>query len=238
MKPSFNTEKGIVKVKEKKLDNMLIKGNYLYNENGTYYFNDVLRNCLIYVDPKYYKDGNKNGNLFLEVEKYLLDFFSICSKSKNKPSIVYYNSITTADDISKRLGASYLDILDEEDILKINEGPAFCCLYKNFSSIMETVIKSRTDMPAPRNDVFVIVDKPEKELIKELNTFVTIGRSRNVYFIVFVHDKELYEKTYSQEDFNILSGNCALTFICSPDEVVEVNRYIPGLYGYLTGKVK
>ena len=216
----------LIKIKEKALSKFKLKNNYLFNENGYYYFSPTMGHCLFMVDDQY--NANGEGSLFLNYEEYLFNFFEVCKETKNEASFVFYKSFTTYDNVAYHLGDKHEHILEAEEVASLNKKP---CLYfigkeDNFGEIFKLLANDRND--CVNNDLFIVLNNPEEELIENLSTYITISQSRRIYFIVFIQDKNLFIENYSPEELEIVESLCRTKFICSKKEILFVVPHIAG----------
>lgn len=213
----------VKKIKIKDLENSQMPGNYLYKDEKYYYFSVNKYHNLFIVNKSLNTFDNEYGSLFLKFEQWQFDLFDICSKVSNSPSFLFYNSNTSPDEIKKHLGEKYTDILEVKDIEKINDSkPSLHWLFEDskFEDVFEKIMEKRDFMTS--NDLFVILDSPEEDFIKNLTTYITLARSRKIYFIILVASKDLFIEKYSSEELDIIESNCPIRFICNNDEIIEL----------------
>lgn len=213
----------VKKIKLTDLEDSQLTGNYLYKDEKYCYFADSKYHNLFIVNKELNTFDNEYGSLFLKFEQWQFDFFDICSKVKNSPSFLFYSSNTSPDEIKKHLGEKYTDILEVKDIEKINDAkPSLHWLFEDtkFEDVYEKIIEKRDFMSS--NDLFIILDSPEQDFVKNLTTYITLARSRKIYFIVLIANKDLFLERYSSEELEMIESNCPIRFICNNDEIIEI----------------
>ena len=220
-------ESKIVKVNEKELNGMELKGNFLYEENGELYFSDNLYHSLFVLDKDYknYEEGRA-----MTFDQYVTKFLEICAKVKNKPSLLFLNYVPK--DIVKKLNSPTRNykLLDlegsklEENIKTVSTTPTITCVNQEFIKVLRRLVETRSD-EVPQNDVFVFFNEPEffRNLKNpSLDTIITVARSRRIYFVLNFVNRAKYVATYGAESYQIIEGNCKTKFICNYDGVVDI----------------
>lgn len=208
--------KDIVKLKESEIVKKGFTGNFISKDKKDFLFFERFANSLFVVEEEGY------GSLYLDFEKYLLTFFDVCSKSVNKPSFIYINGDVAPDKIMQTLGNSYYDIIEQEEIYRLNKQPAFYIPFENdnYDELIERFIQERSATLNNR-ELFIILDNVEKLSLPMLDKYVTLGRSRNIYFIILIANKNLFIENNMQESFDVIKNNCMLEFSCSYDKINE-----------------
>ena len=208
--------KDVVKIKMKDMQGRELPGNFICKKKETAYFLERFTNSLFIVDNDEY------GNLYLDFEKYLLNLFEVCGQSKTKPSIIYINGDVGPDKIKQKLGDEYFDVLFEEDVYLLDKKPAFYIPFENdnYGDLIERFIQERTNNIVNRK-MFVIIDNIEKLSLPMIDKYVTLSRSRNMYFIILIANKKLFKEKYMNENLEILKANCMLHFLCDADKIKE-----------------
>lgn len=209
--------KDIVKLKLSDLKENQMPGNFIYLKKDISYFLDRFSNSLFFVDH-----DTPYGNLYLDFEKYLLNLCEVCSESKTKPSIIYINGDVGPDVIKQKLGNEYYDVLDAEEVYMLNKKPAFYIPFEDdaYDELIERFIQDRSNSFANRK-MFIIIDNIEKLSLPMIDKYITLSRSRNMFFIILVANRELFNQKYSNEVFETMKANSMLHFVCSADKVLE-----------------
>lgn len=220
-------ESKVVKVNEKELNGMELKGNFLYEENGELYFTDKLNHSLFVLDKDY---KNYEESRAMTFDQYVTKFLEICSKVKNKPSLLFLNYVPKdfINILNKPkhnykvldLEGSYL----EDNIKTFNTTPTISCVNTDFITVLKRLVETRSD-EIPQNDVFVFFNEPEySSNLKSpsLDTIITVARSRRIYFVLNFVNKAKYVANYNPESYQIIADNCNTKFICNYDGVVDI----------------
>jgi len=103
------------------IKNLKIFGNYICQKDNKYYFANRFSHVMF--RNKNIDKGDVNENLYLEFEKYVLNFCDVFSSIENKPSIMIFNNFTDPNEITKKLGESYYNIEDIEEINLLHKKP-------------------------------------------------------------------------------------------------------------------
>lgn len=219
----------VIKVSEKELVGGQLKGDFLYRENGEYYFNDHFYHSLFIHDADYHGQGECKGVPFAQ---HVTTFLEICSKVKNKPSLLFLNYVPKGFLDVLNSGAHNYNVLSaqtgafsDKDLATINSAPTIGYVDTGYISALRSLIESRTVMP--QNDVFVFFNEPEySHNLKSptLDTLVTIARSRKIYFVLNFENKGKYIESYGEESFAMIEENCRTEFVCGSDGVSIVQR--------------
>lgn len=197
------------KVKEKKLEKENIC-KYIIKDEETYYFANKKHNWL------FIKNEQKNGNMFLAVENWLYEFYNTIEKTSNMPSIAAFDSITTPDRIKEHCNKYIVDF-DNEDAL-INQKSVITLLDSaDFDKIMKKIIESRNDNLFSK-ELIVVLDGIDKNKYPNLMTYLTLAKSRNIYFIVVSYDKEDFE-----ENNSLIKDYFDIKYLCNKDEIQEIS---------------
>ena len=118
--------------------------------------------------------------MFLAVENWLYEFYNTTEKTANMPSIAVFDSITTPDRIKEHCNKYVVDF-DNEDAL-INQVNIITLLDSaDFDTIMKKIIESRNDNLSSK-ELIVVLDGIDKNKYPNLMTYLTLARSRNIYF--------------------------------------------------------
>ena len=217
----------VVKINEKKLNGMELKGNFLYEENGELFFTDKLNHSLFVLDRDYknYEEGRA-----MTFDQYVTKFLEICAKIKNKPSLLFLNYVPK-DFINilnnpkhnykvLELEGSYL----EENIQTVSKTPTISCVNTEFIAVLKRLVETRSEV-VPQNDVFVFFNEPEySHNLKDpsLDTIVTVSKSRRIYFVLNFVNKAKYVASYNPESYQIIEDLCKTKFICNYDGVIDI----------------
>lgn len=218
--------KNFVKVKEKKLKKYDLAGNFLYLEKGKFYFADKLYNSIFINTEKY----SKKGELKTDINNHLTEFFTACSMVKNKPSFFVLTNDETHEDLVQSLGEQYVEATTKKHVAFLEKSPSihFSKDAKFFKTWVEKLLEKRTDMFG-QNSIFIIIDKPETFDLERLETYLSLSRSRKVYFMLLVYDKKAFETKISPEVAEIIYSNSPIKFTCNNDEIASIevnNNYI------------
>ena len=139
---------------------------------------------------------------------YLKNFLYIHKESKSQASFVFYNSSLGREDIAGFLGDKYtvVDNLDPQGTCQV----MFLDEKTPIAERLENVLKVRSKVFNTQN-IYVVIEKPEDFRIENLEKLMTIARSRNIYFVLVVEDKEAFKKTYTPEGVISIVANCEYT---------------------------
>lgn len=208
--------KDIIKTKKKDIVGKELPGNFICLKKENAVFLNRFTNSLFLVEE------NEYGALYLDFEKYLLNLFSLCGASSTKPSIIYINGDVGPDLIKQTLGNDYYDILEKEEVYLLDKKPAFYIPFEddNYDDLVGRFIQDRTNHISNRK-MFVVIDNIEKLSLPMIDTYVTLSRSRNMYFVILIANKKLFIDKYSEEVLEILKANCMLHFKCDLDKILE-----------------
>lgn len=220
-------ESKVVKIKEKELNGMELKGNYLYEENGELYFTDRLNHCLFVLEKDY---KNYEETKAMTFDQYVTKFLEVCAKVKNKPSLLFLNYVPKNFlSILNKPKRNY-KVLDlegeylEENIKTVSATPTISCVNTDFITVLKKLVETRSD-EVPQNDVFVFFNEPEySHNLKSpsLDTVVTVARSRKIHFVFNFVNKAKYIANYNPESYQIIENNCQTKFICNYDGAVDI----------------
>lgn len=199
-------KKNWLKIKCCNIDGSVLQGNFLYEKKNNYFFANRKCHQLFLVED----DAIVSGGMFLQFENYLFKFFNICKECKEGPSILSVNGIITPSKMQEILGSDYKQ-LNNIDFLKLNNQKSFVMADENnISKILEDLIVSRNSEVS--RDLFVIIDSLDNIKIENLTTYLTLARSRNIYFIVLLESKNKFIEIYSAKDLKIIKENCYIKF--------------------------
>ncbi len=194
-----------------------IEANFLREENGELCFSNMLNHVLFELD--------KDNDSFDETQQYSIDFdtyvqkfMEICTKVKNKPSLLFLNYVPK--DIVKVLNGKkrnyeFLTTLgSDEEYKSFNEKPCITCVQEWLCVALRRLIETRSKIN-PQNDVFVFFNEPEySHNLKNpsLDTIVSVSRSRRIYFVFNFLNKAKYIELYGEESYQIIKDNCRIKF--------------------------
>lgn len=196
------------KVKEKKLEQENIC-NYLFNKDGTYYFANKKHNWL-FVNTE-----ESQGKMFLSVENWLFEFYNTIEKTTAMPSIAIFDGITTADRVKKHC-KNYIVEYNNKEALINQESVISLLESSDFESVMEKIIESRKDCLSAK-ELIVVLDGIDENKYPKLLTYLTVARSRNIFFIIVSYNKEeLEQESLIKEHFDV-------KYLCDKDEIKEIS---------------
>ena len=224
-------ENNIIKIKKDELKDFELKGNFLYEENGELYFTDKLSH-IIFELQRDYKNYDETLNHSMNFEDYMQKFMEICSKVKNKPSLLFLNcvpkniiQILNGTEGNYKRNYHLLTALDkDEDFKNFNEKPCVTCMQGGFIAVLKKLVETRND-GIPQNDVFVFFNEPEclhNLRIPSLDTIISVSGSRKIYLVLNFVNKAKYVQEYGAESYEIIKDNCKTKFICNYDGVVDI----------------
>lgn len=210
----------------KKLD---FKGNYLFNKfdevkkSTQYYFLNHLSNAL-FIKPK--KECEERSDLYLDIEQYLLNFFDVCAKIKTKPSFMLLNCWVDLTETKNKLGDKYFDILSLDEIDALNEKTSFYMSFgveEDYNSLIKYIIEKRS-FEVPKNDLIIFIDNLEETNIKDIALFMTLARSRRIYFVLMVKDIKLnfWEQCNHPNARLFVEDDSEIKYICNLDKIESV----------------
>ena len=220
-------ETKVVKIKENELKDAELSGNFLFEENGELYFTDEFKHCLFVLDKNYnnYEEGKA-----MTFDQYITRFLEICSKVKNKPSLIFLNYVPKDFvNILNNPKHNY-KVLDlegsnlEDNIHSVSSTPTITCVSTGFMTVLRRLIESRSD-EIPQNDVFVFFNEPEEfHNLKNpgLDTMISIANSRRVYFVLNFINKEKYIVNYTPESYKTIESYCTTKFICNYEGIADI----------------
>lgn len=222
-------ESNIIKIGKEKLKDSKIEGNFLYEENGEYYFTNKLNHVIFELD-KNFNNYNKTSNHLMNFENYIQKFMEICSEVKNKPSLLFLNCVPKnlitilngTEDNYKHNYHCLTELNNDEDFENFNKKTCVACMQVGFFDVLQKLIETRNNV-IPQNDVFVFFDKPEivhNLRFPGLDTLITVSRSRRIYFVLNFVNKSKCIEEYRPESFQVIEYNCKTKFICDCNGVV------------------
>lgn len=208
--------KTAVKIKFKKLNKYPISGNFLYKKDDICYFSDRLHSSLYLVG----ENATSNESLNQSLESHLADTFEVYSNQKNRPSFYLFNTDFEKQIILEKLNKNIIEVPNKKYISLLEKETAifFSKDEDLFIDTVENLIENRSG-EMPSKDIFIVLNKPEDLKIKKLSAYLTLARSRRIFFVVIIQDKALFEKNYSPEDLEIVKANCYVTFNIKDNKV-------------------
>ena len=213
-----------VLVKEKKLAKYDFSGEFLTKQKGKFVFSEKHSNSIFVADD----NVKPKKELTEQFGSHLQNVLSICSAAKNKPSIVVINPLLKKDQILTTLGENYKQLKNESEFELLNTMSSIYFSSSNHDKMLEQIFSLRSN-DIPKNNLYVILNltstKDYKEPIKQLHTYLTIAISRNIYFMVFVGDKQLFIKNYSPETYDTVLGNCTVKFVCNETNITSIEQF-------------
>lgn len=201
------------------------KGNFLYEENGEYYFTERKFNSM-FVDNSNEEDEEKEA-MNMDFDSYIEKLLDIYASSPKKPSIMFVNYWKV--DFLKILNKDKrnFDITDFEwsetdKLKKFLDTPSVTCATGNIVSDVSSVFEMRTGI-IPQNDIIIIFNEPERILnFPRLDMLTILSRSRNIFFIFNFKDKEKYINHYGKETYSGIADNCLTKFLYNSKGVFEI----------------
>lgn len=139
--------------------NFKMVGNFVWEKDSKAYFAKNFFHAMF--RNKNIDKGDQNKNLFLEFEKYVLNFCDVCSNAENKPSILLFENYIDPNEILNKLGKQYYNILDEKEINLLNERSSVFMHSSDIDKIednelIKNIIEQRSNT-IPLNDLFIFV---------------------------------------------------------------------------------
>ena len=212
----------IIKVSKKKLAEHDYKGTFLYEKKGEYYFNDRWSHSLFVSGQKV----DKTGMVEIGFNEYIQRVFEVCAGVKNKPSLLFINcAINGATNTLNSAGKNYerkyklfLDSeMDDDKWDTFNSEPCLVGTTQGLNGIANTLkrLVETRNVGIPKNDVFVFFNEPEsfdEFMVPTLSTFITLGGSRRIHFVVNIKDKAQFIETFGEEYFQIIDALCPTKF--------------------------
>ncbi len=231
--------KTFIKVKEEDLENSELKGNFLFEENGEYYFSERLSNAFFEIDENA-KDYEENPVTF---DEYVEKFLKVCKNVKNNPSLLFVNYVPKqlakifGYDRNSKVNYNMIDIDDvegaEEAIDNLNNKPCLSCVVTYIERIKD-IFERRSEV-TPKNDLYIFFNKPEsyKELLglPSLSTLAMVAKGRNIYFVFNIVDKHKFISLQGSEEYENLKANCLVKFICSKKGISDIEVFNTNLRG-------
>lgn len=211
---------------EQKQNTFNMQGNFLYEKDDIFYFYKDYSHALFLYDSKYNVTDFKSSTP-VEYMTYILTFFQLCDKAENKPSIVSLGSSSAEN--HKNLLSSYYEIEEQSDLNKLSTCPSFFMSYEEeeYQNILNLILEERTKLyqdisTFPKNKIFIILEGLEySKNITNLSSLITIARSRGVYFLIKISDKEKFDEIYPCES-DILDSNCKIKYIFNNSDIVKL----------------
>lgn len=207
------------------IKNLKVIGNYIWEKDGKFYFGNKFFHAMF--RNKNIDKGDINENLFLEFEKYVLNFCEVCSSIENKPSIMIFNNFTDHNEITKKSGESYYNIEDTEEINLLNKKPSIY-VHSDLDKIednelIKNIIEERSNT-IPLNDLFIFVCGLEKSNITDIDLFLRVARSRRIYFVLFLEESENHPfyKKCSENVLDLIKNYVNINYICNRSFVEEI----------------
>ena len=221
----------IIKIRKEKLINLTLNGNFLYEENEELYFTDKLNHAIFELD-KDFKNYDETLNHSMNFDDYVQKFLEICSKAKNKPSLLFLNYVPKnlvqilngSDNNYKHNYHLLMQLKEDDDFKNFNEKPCVSCMQEGFAEILKKLVETRSEN-IPQNDVLIFFNQPENIhnlRLPSLETVITVSRSRKIYFVLNFVNKFKYIQEYGPESYQIIKDNCKTKFICNYDGVVDI----------------
>ncbi|MBQ8425520.1 MAG: hypothetical protein IJX17_05825 [Clostridia bacterium] len=199
------------KIAIKKLEKNDITGNYLFSDDKNYYFYDFLRNSIFLKD----KETKFNIEKVDSYYDYLTSVLNICKTAKNNPSVLYFGNKFESEEL-KELDVEDLNFNEESVYVKVSDN-------EKFNGLMVKLLESRSTVNyVAFKSLFVFIDDFTKVNENDLVRFVTISRSRNVYFVLLIEDENIFD----EDSFKFIVGNCQLTFVYDENGIKNIyNRF-------------
>lgn len=116
-------------------------------------------------------------------DKYIAEFLSVATSVINKPSLIFLNSLANPKDIENGLENKYIKVVDVEDVELLNEKPSYCFLGDDdYEELFRLLFEARS-RNIPSNNIYVFVSNIDENIIKNLDLYLTLSKSRKIYFI-------------------------------------------------------
>jgi len=207
------------KISIKKLENNNIPGNYLFADEKNYYFNKYVRNSLFIKDKDAVVDTEKVDCYY----DYLTQVVNVCKGSQNKPSVLYFGNNFDCVELTES-ETQNLNVNQESLYVKVKD-------FENFDEYLNNLIDSRSNSQFTNfKPVYIFVDDFSNISENNLARFLTVSRSRYIYFVLLIKE----EKQFDEFTFEIVTGNCSLTFVYNQNGIKEVVN----MYGDILDKDK
>lgn len=205
----FNFNKEIVAVKDGKLQTSNLPGIYLGKEKNKYNFSNRFSHIAAYFEKETENGSSEYSTLLNFHKQYLKNMFNVYSNSNNKASFIYFNGCLSNEEVKSCLNECYI-----EDVNELSNKPSYAYISdaKVLEKTLSDLFMERKD-GVVRNNIFVIIDNFENVKINQIETFLTISRSRNIFFVLLVTDMKKLIKNIGAENFNIIDGNVSTQFV-------------------------
>lgn len=126
-----------------------------------------------------------------------------------------------SESLAERPTALFLKIPDEKDT-RHNLAAIFIL------NIYKTLIKvaSGTDaLTLPRNVYFIMDEFGNMPKIEKFDKFITVGRSRKIWFTMIVQSYSQLDNVYGETVANILKGNCGIKMFIGSNDMNTCKEY-------------
>ena len=139
---------------------------------------------------------------------------------------MFFNNVSSLEKIKESLGEEYEQLSGEDNVSKLNDKPSF--YFEETNNSAEDLIKKLIELRSimfPSNKVIIVLNKPEEMNLKSLVYFVTLARSRDIYFYLLNYDLEQLNKIYYPSDVQAIFINCKNYFYSNNNGMYEF-RYV------------
>ena len=128
-----------------------------------------------------------------------------------------FNSATLAEHPT----ALFLKIPDEKDT---RHGLAAIFILNIYKTLIK-IASARKDLCLPRNVYFIMDEFGNMPRIEKFDKFITVGRSRKIWFTMIVQSYSQLNNVYGENVANIIKGNCGIKMFIGSNDMNTCKEY-------------
>ncbi len=127
----------------------------------------------------------------------------------------------TAESLSDHPTALFLKIPDEKDTRHKLAAVFILNIYKTLIKIAS----AREELSLPRNVYFIMDEFGNMPKIEKFDKFITVGRSRKIWFIMIVQSYAQLNNVYGETVADIVKGNCGIKMFIGSNDMGTCKEY-------------
>lgn len=128
-----------------------------------------------------------------------------------------FNSATLAEHPT----ALFLKIPDEKDT---RHGLAAIFILNIYKTLIK-IASARKELCLPRNVYFIMDEFGNMPKIEKFDKFITVGRSRKIWFTMIVQSYSQLNNVYGENVANIIKGNCGIKMFIGSNDMTTCKEY-------------